>query len=93
MNWRVIRKIVGILASMLLTVIGNRNMVRLGEYLARFGRLDTPNDINGNGEFLIQKKILECEDNPIVVVDCGANKGQWSESLLHQIETESSRLV
>jgi FkbM family methyltransferase len=78
---------------MLLVLIGHRNMARLGGYLARLGRLDINNNIDGNGELLIQKSILGLDENPIVVVDCGANKGQWSESLLHQIETESTRQV
>lgn len=69
-------------------VIGRRNLVRYGNYLARAGRLDVPNDLAGNnGEALVQSVVLEhTAQNPTVVIDCGANVGDWTQQLSRTFE-------
>ena len=63
-------------------LVGRRNLVRAGSFLARAGRQDIPNRISTNGEALLQKDVLtNAEGDNLVVIDCGANRGQWSRQL------------
>jgi FkbM family methyltransferase len=77
-----------LLAGSVGRVIGRRNLVRYGNYLARAGRLDIPNDLAGNnGEALVQSVVLgHTKQNPTVIVDCGANVGDWARQLSQNFE-------
>ena len=71
-----------ILTGTLGKVIGRHNLVRYGNFLSRAGRLDFPNSLTDNGETLVQRVVLgEREVTPMVVVDCGANMGEWTYQL------------
>lgn len=71
-----------IIAGTLGKVIGRNNLVRFGNFLSRAGRLDFPNGLENNGELLVQRVALSGSgDNPIIVVDCGANIGEWTVEL------------
>lgn len=72
-----------LLAGRLGGVIGHRNLVRIGAFLARAGRMDMPNSITANGETLVQKAILKkLKGHQVTIIDCGANIGQWSTNLV-----------
>ena len=74
-----------IIAGTLGKVIGRNNLVRYGNFLSRAGRLDFPNALSNNGETLVQNVVLGgSEEIPIIVVDCGANIGEWTEQLYTQ---------
>jgi len=75
-----LRAVVGALARS----IGRRRLVRIARFLNNAARLDGPNDITTNGEKLVQRSFLSQrrEDRPTVVVDVGANIGDWSVNLL-----------
>jgi FkbM family methyltransferase len=77
-------------------VIGYHNLQRIGKFLFRAGSLDYPNSISANGEEMIQHAVLSRTEHS-VIIDCGANTGQWSVSLLSafdQLEHSSTlRLV
>lgn len=63
-------------------VLGHPNLVRLGSYLVRAGRRDVPNGMEENGESLVQRIVLDrASKKALVVVDCGANVGDWSRQL------------
>lgn len=79
-----------LLAGPIGRIIGHRNLVRYGEFVARAGRLDFPNDPNENGEALVQSIVLgETKDDPVVVVDCGANVGNWTLELCNRHDSSS----
>ncbi|WP_168801785.1 FkbM family methyltransferase [Glycomyces buryatensis] len=67
-------------------VIGRRQLVRAARFALHRARLDVPNDPNRNGEYALQRWMLDATrpDAPITVLDVGANVGAWSQSLLRQ---------
>lgn len=79
------------LAEFIGPLLGRRNLVRLGSFIYRAGALDYPNSIAGNGESLVQRAILIGAESDLVVIDCGANMGQWSSSFLLIAETLGSK--
>lgn len=64
---------------------------RLGRALYMDARGDIPNDMATNGEVFLQRCIVQAwlkhraAGEPIVVFDIGANQGDWTASLLQQI--------
>lgn len=79
-----------IIAGALGKIIGRNNLVRYGNFLSRAGRLDFPNGLTNNGELLVQSVALGGSlESPIIVVDCGANKGEWSDELCKQAASEN----
>lgn len=72
-----------LLAGRVGKIVGHYNLVRIGNFFSRAGRLDIPNSIANNGEAMVQKAILkQLDGNKAVIVDCGANIGQWSTQLV-----------
>ena len=79
-----------IIAGVLGKVIGRNNLVRYGNFLSRAGRLDFPNGLKNNGELLVQRVALSGSvENPIIIVDCGANIGEWTNKLCKQAATKN----
>lgn len=71
--------------SVLWTVLGRRNLARFSRHLTNQVRLDMNNEMDSNGERLVQGVILAIagkSSEPVVVFDAGANVGDWSGSLL-----------
>ena len=66
--------------------LGRRNLVRLSRFLANEARLDVANDMEANGELLVQQVILDrlLGSDRNVVFDVGGNVGLWTKSLLRQ---------
>jgi FkbM family methyltransferase len=62
--------------------VGRRNLVRLSRALTMEARLDVANDMAGNGERLVQQGVLA--HGPGVVLDVGANVGEWTAALLDE---------
>ena len=63
-------------------VLGRRRSVRAARFASNALKFDDMNQMAANGEVLIQK-IARSQPHP-VVFDVGANRGQWSTSLLDQ---------
>src|SRR5881392_3283318 len=73
----------GVVLPVTEAVIGRRNLVRLGRLISMEARLDSANDMAGNGERLVQKCLLRhAGERKVVAFDVGANIGEWTESLL-----------
>ncbi|MCH7230592.1 FkbM family methyltransferase [Glycomyces sp. L485] len=66
-------------------LIGRGRVVRGARFALHRARLDVPNDPVRNGEYALQRWMLESAPggDPITVLDVGANVGAWSRSLLH----------
>ena len=77
-----------LLMKLLIVIAGRSLLYRAGRALYFFARSETPNDMRQNGEFLIQRCVLEAwkkQNAPkdrLVVFDVGANIGDWSASFL-----------
>jgi FkbM family methyltransferase len=65
-------------------LLGRRNTVRLGRAITMEARLDAANDMEHNGELLVQERVLSAmpAGRKVVALDVGANKGEWSDALL-----------
>ena len=85
-----------LLVAVLWSALGRRNLVRLARLLTNASRLDVPNDMDSNGELLVQREALkEAPSNrPVVVFDVGANVGLWTRALAaHSGERANDLLV
>lgn len=67
-------------------VVGRRRLAAAARLVTNEVRLDTPNDMEANGEALVQRAARLVEEP--VVFDVGARFGEWTESLLRQPGTE-----
>lgn len=65
-------------------VVGRRRLVRVSRFVLNHARRDGPNDIDRNGELLVQRHALEVGGDSALVIDVGANVGQWSGHLVDQ---------
>ncbi len=80
-----------ILTGTLGKVIGRHNLVRYGNFLSRAGRLDFPNGLTNNGETLVQRVVLDSDETYTkVIVDCGANVGEWTYQLFKESELKDN---
>jgi FkbM family methyltransferase len=72
------------LVGSLWTVMGRRNLVRLGRFLSNEGRLDVQDDLHSNGEQIVQEIALRFSPagRKLVMLDVGANLGDWTKSTL-----------
>jgi FkbM family methyltransferase len=81
--------------NLLATLLGRRASHRLGRSLYLNARKDTPNEMNTNGEQLIQKQLIKkfggINEKP-VVFDVGANVGEWTEYLLDEVHFQNNSL-
>ena len=74
-------------AQALVRAFGRKAVARLGRFLSMQARLDLPNDRRTNGEALVQRAYLESWHRAgvrAVVIDVGANVGDWSLGLAEQ---------
>lgn len=70
-------------AGGLIGVLGRRNAVRSARLVLNEARFDIPNDMASNGERLLQETVAAAwQRQPLVVLDVGANVGDWSNQLL-----------
>ena len=65
-------------------VLGRRNFVRLARFLTLESRLDAEQDIDSDGEMTVLRVVLEGArtDRSCVILDVGANVGDWSLAVL-----------
>ncbi len=64
-------------------VVGRKNLVRASRLLLDYSRRDIPDQMSNNGEWMVQDVILaSSEANALVVIDVGANVGEWSRRIL-----------
>ena len=73
-------------------VLGRARLVRAGAYLCRAGRLDAPDGIASDGERLVQETLARHASGVTTVIDCGANAGQWSTTLVAAFRRRSAGL-
>jgi FkbM family methyltransferase len=75
------RKFRTTLLRLLVLALGRRVAVRTGRALSRAARLDGRNDLQVNGELEVQRVALAGGGGLVVVLDVGANVGDWSLAL------------
>lgn len=64
-------------------LVGRKNLVRLARSLTMAVRRDVANEMETNGELMVQQVVLRhAGAGPVVVFDVGANVGDWSKRLL-----------
>lgn len=80
-----------LLAEHLGPIVGRHNLARIGRFITRAGTLDYPNTIAGNGEAMVQRTLLSLPGGDLLVVDCGANQGQWSSSFLSLLDASGRK--
>lgn len=84
------------IGKILVDILGRENAYRLGRSLYMQSRNDIPNDIASNGERMVQRAIVDAWDfsaKKLVVVDCGANVGDWSLAFLEACGRSRSKDV
>lgn len=61
-------------------LMGRGQLARAARFVTNAVRLDVPNDMTKNGETLLAECVLQShtEARPVVVLDCGANVGEYS---------------
>jgi FkbM family methyltransferase len=76
------------------TMLGRRNIVRLGRLLSNEGRFDVSNDMAANGEFMVQQIAIRHTkaDQKPVFFDVGANVGEWTRFLLKAARSQGVSL-
>lgn len=57
-------------------------MWRLGRKMYTYARGDGQNDPRGNGEYWLLEHVLKASPSPKVLLDIGANKGDWTAQAL-----------
>ncbi len=81
------------LAAFLRALLGRRLLGRIGRYLLNAARLDGLNQFEINGEALVQDSTLRTpSQNPLVVLDIGANIGDWSRSMIEKADRAHRKL-
>jgi len=71
------------LRGTLLRVVPRRQLARAGRFLSDTARFDGTSDFASNGERALQESFVSGLGNePFVVLDVGANVGDWTRSLL-----------
>ena len=71
------------------TLIGRRELWRLGRLIYRHARRDGHNDPEINGEYALHRKVsawASRRNEPFNVIDVGANIGYWSSHLLDECQ-------
>jgi FkbM family methyltransferase len=80
------------LRDILINLVGRQFIYRLGRYLYMISRGDLSNNIDTNGEVLLQRCVISALNNDnknlkdIVFFDVGANVGDWTIALLDQLK-------
>lgn len=84
-----------LLSESLRFVLGRRNYVRLARFLWMESRFDSINDPASNGERLLQRHFARSvrHEPSVLVLDVGANVGEWTASLLAELRKERSNLA
>jgi hypothetical protein len=60
-----------------------RNLIwRLGRKMYAYARGDGQNDPRANGEYWLLEQVLRASSSPKVLLDIGANKGDWTAKAL-----------
>lgn len=85
----IMRTVVRSLANIGARLVGRQRLYRLGRWAYMRARNDVPNSVGQNGEERVQAGVLAaCMDSGkrIVVLDIGANVGDWLRPLVRQAE-------
>lgn len=73
---------------------GRARVVRAARFVLHRSRLDLPNNPHTNGEFALQRWVLDAvaPADPLTAFDVGANVGRWSQRLLQLAGRAGHRL-
>jgi FkbM family methyltransferase len=65
-------------------IVGRRQVVRVARFALHRARFDVPNDPRRNGEFALQRWLLDAipAATPLTAYDVGAHVGRWSRNLI-----------
>ncbi len=78
-----------LLSGTAMAVLGRKHTVRLARFLLNEARYDLPNDMAVNGEPELQRWVVRAAGPArLVVLDVGANIGDWSASMLRVARAE-----
>jgi FkbM family methyltransferase len=66
----------------LVSVLGRKLMWRLGRKIYAFARGDGLNDPRTNGEYWLLDRVMASCRGPVVLLDVGANRGDWTAQAL-----------
>jgi FkbM family methyltransferase len=80
------------LAALLRGLLGRRLLWRTGRFLVNAARLDGPNRFEINGEAFVQDVCVAGAAAPLLVLDVGANIGEWSRAMVERC-TRSGRAL
>jgi FkbM family methyltransferase len=82
MGWR--QRVGAVVVDGATRVAGRRFVVRVSRFALNRARLDIPNSIETNGELMLQRHVVASAEPgaTIRVFDVGANRGDWSLSML-----------
>lgn len=69
------------IAAIARTCLGRRNLVRAGRFLVNSGMLRFGNSPDSNGEFRLLGEIITGAQKPPVIIDIGANIGEYSAQI------------
>ncbi|NDL57647.1 FkbM family methyltransferase [Phytoactinopolyspora mesophila] len=91
---RAARRAAGRSVTVLCSVVGRRQVVRVARFVLHRSRLDLPNDPRTNGEYALQGWVLTAlpATTPLTVMDVGAHVGAWSQNLLALAGSSAPRL-
>lgn len=85
--------------KVLLKLLGRQRIFRLSRALYIYSRGDFPNNMENNGEMLVQSYVISAwvknhhiSSNRIVVFDVGSNIGEWSLSLIRLLKDNKQHL-
>jgi FkbM family methyltransferase len=82
------------LAALLRALLGRRLLGRTGRFLWNAARLDGTNRFEINGEALVQDAFVRAASpGPLVVLDVGANVGDWSKALAERCARAGRKLT
>lgn len=77
------RRVRFVVAALMERTVGRKNLVRGSRFLLDYARRDLPNQMDRNGEWLVQDTVLAHGDSRTLnVFDVGANIGAWTQRLL-----------
>jgi len=83
------------LGKLAMTLVGRKQLLRLSRYFLNESRFDTSNDMEHNGELLLQAQVLDLQDQGYtgIYLDVGANKGDWTKKLHSQVPPDKHIMV
>lgn len=76
-------------------IFGRTLGIRISNFLLNWGRFDRENNIDSNGELLIQKLVIDLpiSEKQKLTFDVGANIGEWASNFLIKVPNSQFKVV